>query len=452
MLISPGEQMSSSDFDDLLKLRPDFEPMGLSRNPFSIHPLFSDLNDDEACKRDEGLFFKSHESEEVAKDIGHGRRLLVYGDIGVGKTTLLNLALYLAKLREKFLPVRILVSEENVVRAVQEILYTVCMELIAQVKARKLTKPLETIQRWLLEKRRGDTLYGYLSRLIGPFEEETVTSKKTTRGLGGELGTGAVPGGKLTLGTDTEQTIENRFRSHVENLPAKIIETYLKDLTEIAEQIGYSGIVVGIDEADHIRDLSKVVGMLTVTRGLFFTSDKQFFVVAGSNELVKQSNVTEGIFDSLINLKALSFDDMNLMLQKRINQENARISLTALFDASALRIIHDVSRGFPKLALRMAENALTEAAIQRAKRVEKKHVAKVIEKIGSQASAILGVSETRVLSTLREIGKASPSSNSLQKKTDLSRQQLDRILRRLYENGLVLRSKKERAYFYETIT
>jgi hypothetical protein len=301
----------------------------------------------------------------------------------------------------------------------------------------------------LLERRSGDTLYGYLSRLIGPFEEEKVTAKKTTRGLGGELGTGAAPGGKLMLGTESEQMIESRFRSHVENLPAKIIESYFKDLTEIAEQIGYTGIVVGIDEADHIRELSKVVGMLTVARGLFFTSDRQFFVVAGSNELVKQPDITEGIFDSLINLKALTFDDMKLMLQKRINQENARISLTTLFDASALRIMHDISRGFPKLALRMAENAVIEAAIQGAKRVEKKHVERVIEKAGTQV--ILTQSEKAVLGTLRQIGEASPSSKSLQKKTGLSRQQLDRILRKLYEQGLVLRTQKVRAYFYQAL-
>ncbi len=445
------EQMSSSDFEKLLKLKPDYSKFGFSRNPFSIHPLFADLDDDDRCKRDQRLFFKSSESEQVAMSIGPGKRILIYGDVGVGKTTLLNLTLYLAKMREKYLPVRVLVSEDNVSRAVQEIMYTVCMEIVAQIKTRKITQPITAVRRWLVERREADKLYDYLSRLVGTFEEEKTTARKTVSKIGGEIGTGAVPGGAIKGETESEETIINSLRTHVESLPAKVIENYFRDLSDLAEKIGYGGIITGIDEADHIRELNKVVGMLTVSRGLFFISDKEIFVIAGSNELIKQPTVTEGLFDSTMPLKPLTIEEMKQMLEKRTKEQRALGSLDGVFDWGALSAIHEFSRGLPKLALKIAENSLTEVATLGYNRVERRHVLQVLERAGAQVSIMLEPSERRVLEALRKIGEASPSSKSLQKTTALSRQQLDRILRKLCDQNIIQRRRDGKAYYYRTL-
>jgi len=436
--------MSSSDFQQLLALRADLSRFGLKNNPFTIHPLFANLDDEDDCKRDERLLFKTPESEEVVKSLGPGRRLLVYGDMGVGKSTLLNLLLYLARKRDKFLPVRVFISENNVSRAVQEILYTVCMELVAQLKRKTITKPIETVRRLILEKRKGDALYDYLSRLIGPYEEETVKGRTTAGELGGEIGTGAIPGGALRGRTTTEETVETRLRSHVESLPAKVIENYFKDLSEITSDLGHAGIIIGIDEADHIADIVKVVGMLTVARGLFFVSDREVFVLAGSPQLVAETTVTGGVFDAIVHVNALNRDDMKLMLERRVREQNDNSSLNDVFDSDSVEAIYQFSGGFPKTVLKLAENSLVEAAVSGKSRVQKEDVMKVV----SKAQALLGPSELRVLEALRKIGEASPSTKRLQRATDLSRQQLDRILRTLYEGNVVRRTKDGKAYFY----
>jgi len=446
--MSSCEQMSSSDFEQLLALRADLSRFGFKNNPFTIYPLFANLDDVDGCKRDERLLFKTPESEEVVKSLGPGRRLLVYGDVGVGKSTLLNLLLYLARKRDKFFPVRVFLSENNVSRAVQEILYTVCTELVAQLKRKTITKPIETVRRLIVEKRKGDALYDYLSRLIGPYEEETVKGRTTGGELGGEIGTGVIPGGALKGKTTTEETVESRLRSHVESLPAKVMENYFKDLSDIAGDLGHAGIIIGIDEADHITDVAKVVAMLTIARGLFFVSDREIFVLAGSPELVAKSTVTGGVFDAIMHVNVLNREKMKQMLERRVREEKKDSSINDFFDSDAVEAIYRFSSGFPKIALKLAENSLVEAAISGKSRVQKEDVMKVVSKAVGEAQALLGSSELRVLETLRKIGEASPSTKRLQRATKLSRQQLDRILRSLYRAKIVRRTKRDKAYFY----
>lgn len=451
LLMSMCEQMSSnsqSDFDELLKLEPKFDQFGFKRNPFSIYPLFSDPKNDEICTRDKGLFVRRPQADDAIKAFGSGRRILIYGEVGSGKSSILNMLLYVARSRQNYLPVRVLISEQNVERAVQEILYTVCMEIVRQVKQRKISHPIDSIKKWFIEKKKSDDFYEYMSRLIGGFEEETIVKKTSTGSVGGTIGTGAAPGGSLSGKAEREETTETRFKSRVESLPAKVVESYFQDMIEAVEKISYEGVAVGLDEADHIEDISKVVGMLTVARGIFFASDKQIFVVAGSSELSKRTDVMRGVFDSMIFVEDVSLDVMKRILDKRIRFENGKRSLNSTFEERAIDAIYSYSAGLPKDSLRLAANALTEAAIENEVPVKQAQVQKAQSRSIAHLSETLEPNELKVFEALGEIGESSPSSENLQKASHLSRQQVDKILRELHGRHIIRRRKEGKLFKY----
>jgi type II secretory pathway predicted ATPase ExeA len=451
LLMSACEQMSSnsdSDFDELLKLEPKFEQFGFKKNPFSIYPLFTDPKNDQICSRDKGLFVRRPQADDAIKAFGSGRRILIYGEVGSGKSSILNMLLYVARSRQRHMSVRVLISEQNVERAVQEILYTVCMEIIREVKQRKISRPIDSIKKWLVEKRKSDDFYDYMARLIGGFEEETTVKKTTTGSVGGTIGTGAVPGGSLSGRAESEETIETKFKSRVENLPAKVVESYFQDMIQAVEKIGYEGIAFGVDEADHIADIKKVVAMLTVARGIFFASDKQIFIVAGSSELSKRTDVMRGVFDSMIFVEDVSLDVMKRILDKRIRLENGKLSLSSTFEEKAVDAIYSYSGGLPKDGLRLAANALTEAAIENEVPVKQAQVKRARSRSIAHLSEMLEPNELKVFEALGEIGESSPSSDKLQKATHLSRQQADRILRDLSSRHIIRRRKEGKLFKY----
>ncbi len=445
------EQMSNNSHDEfagLLKLEPKFEKFGFKTNPFSIYPLFSDPTNDVICKRDRELFVRTPAAEDAIKALGSGRRILIYGEVGSGKSSILNMLLYVARTNKKYLSLRILMSEQNVERAVQEILYSVCMEIVHEVKQRKITRPLDAIKRWLVEKRRSDDFYDYMARLIGPFEQETTLSKTTIGSIGGSLGTGAVPGGSISGNVENEETTETKFKSTVESLPAKVVESYFQEMIQAVEKIGYEGIAIGLDEADHIGEVNKVVAMLTITRGIFFLSDKQMFIVAGSTELSKKSNVIRGVFDSMILVEQVSLQEMKRIFDKRIKLENNKSSLNSTFEEKAVDVIYKYSDGLLKDGLRLAANSLTEAVIENEIPVKQAQVQKAQSRSITHLSEALEPNELKVFEALEEVGESSPSSSDLQKASQLSRPQVDKILRDLSNRHIIRRRKEGKIFKY----
>jgi hypothetical protein len=451
LLISIFDQMSNSsgsDFEALLKLEPKFEKFGFKSNPFSIKPLFSNLQDKASCERDKKLFVLTLGSEEAMKAFGVGRRIMIYGEVGSGKSSILYLLLYRAREERKYLPVRVLISEDNVKRAVQDILYTLCMEIIQETRRKNLSHPVNALRKWLLDKSRSDDFYQYMARLAGAFEEETTVSKTTKGSVQGKIGTGAIPGFSIGGNIESDQTVETKFKSKVDSLPEKVVENYFQDMIEAVEKIGHNGIAFGIDEIDHIASTDSVAAMLTVSRGIFFASDKPIFLVAASLDLAKRTELVRGVFDSMILVNEVSLEAMKKMLENRIKVENSKLSLNSTFEEKAVNAIYNYSDGLLKDGLRLAANSLAEAVIQNEIPVKQAQVKKAQSRSITHLSETLEPSEHRVFDALEQAGDSSPSSEELQKMTDLSRSQLDRILRNLSQRHIIRRRKEGKTFVY----
>ena len=205
---------------------------------------------------------------------------------------------------------------------------------------------------------------------------------------------------------------------------------------------------VGLDEADHIPEIGKVVSTLTVARGIFFVSDREIFVIAASSDLVRKSDVARGVFDSMVSLKPLSSDDLSRILDKRVRLENQSQSIEKIFEPAAISDIHYFSKGLPKDALRLAANSLTEAAIRRKNTVSREEVKAAWKRSTSKITDILEGNELAVFQALEKLGRAYSSTHELQAATRLSRSQLNRILKTLYEREYVRRALVNRAFEY----
>ena len=442
-----------SSLKQLWDQKKDYSAFKLSKNPFSIAPLFQDYLNVDKCRGEEALFVITKEIENAMKTFELGRRILIWGEIGVGKTSLLNMLLYYAYARRKCLPIRVILAESNIERSVQEILYNFCFELIEDLKRKTISKPLTAVKKWILDRRFADKLYDFMYRLAATaFEEEKVkeTTKKMEGGI--KVGTGLVSG---EIGAGGEVSTTQSFKTYVENLPVRVIKDHLEIISELVNDLGYEGVVFAIDEADHIPDVQKVIRALTVSREIFFTSEKYTFVLCGSPEMIRIDRKKEilGIFDSDVHVKQLDDDMIRNVFSKRVEfaSSEANVSLNEVFDEKSLSAILMSANGKLKFAFKIAQNALDEAAYNKRKKVNVKDVESALSRMQASIEVSLEPSEQTVLDALGKLGAMSASDSKLQKETGLSRPSLDRILRLLYQKGLVASTKKGRKVLYNVL-
>lgn len=268
----------------------------------------------------------------------------------------MNMLLYLGKFRDGLLPIRVVIREETVGRAVQELLYNLCFELAAELRSKSLVKPVESAKKWLLERKYVDRLYDFMARLMGPFEEEIGREKRESARAGVAVWIEAT--------VSSEEGVTSSLRTYVESLPIKAVQDRLREMQALTGALGYRGAVFALDEADHIEEIGRVLAMLTASREIFFTSPSYTFLVAGSKDLVDQDRRGEvsGIFDSMVRVGPLREDEIGLAILKRIQYENPDSRIEEVFDSKALGAILQQSGGTIKIALKLAENALDEAA------------------------------------------------------------------------------------------
>jgi len=442
-----------SSLEHLWDQKKDYNAFKLSRNPFSIAPLFQDYLNVDKCREEEALFVITKEIENAMKTFELGRRILIWGEIGVGKTSLLNMLLYYANARRKCLPIRVILAESNIERCVQEMLYNFCFELIEDLKRKTISKPLTAVKKWILDRRFTDRLYDFMYRLAATAFEEEKTKETTKKIEGGvKVGAGLISG---EVGTGGEVSTTQSFKSYVENLPARVIKNHLEIISELVNGLGYEGVVFAIDEADHIPDVEKVIKALTVSREIFFTSEKYTFVLCGSPEMIRSDRKKEilGIFDSDVHVKQLDDIVIKNAFSKRVAfaSSGSNVTLSDVFDEKALSAILMSANGRLKFAFKIAQNALDEAAYNKKRKVSVKDVESALSRMQASVEVSLEASEQAVLDVLSKLGAMSASDSKLQKETELSRQSLDRILRSLYKKGLVTSTKKGRKVLYEVL-
>lgn len=434
------------EFDKFKRTTNPYTIVGLAENPFNVSPLFERFRDKKLCIKDEKLFVLPEKLErelEILLSL-KDRRVLPCGAYGVGKTTFLNFLMYLSFHYHKRFPTKIIITSENVEKASNELLFTLCIDIIDIIKQIAFTRPMNALRRLVVSLKHRDYLFDTLGRVIGSYEEEESRAKKRI----GKIEAKFEPGG---IGADYERLSENTLitsiKSFVESLPMKKIGEYLDSFALIVKELGYEEILITIDEADHLPNIDEFLSLVTRSRLIFFTSGYSF-LVAGSPEIAHHTKVMGTVFDKTLFLEPCSREFLKEVFNKRINALNSSIRINNLFEKDTVDEIYSYSQGILKYAIRLAENSLDECITRREKKVTRRHIMDAIGKGQNEIKKMLSTTEMGVLSLLSEVGESSPSTKTLQNSSGMSRSSLYRILESLAEKGFVRRRKEGKKIYY----
>ena len=423
-----------------------YAAMHLAQNPFDIFPLFKDFRNKEACIKEEAVFLLPESLEnklEILTSI-KDKRTLVYGLFGVGKTSFVDFILYITYHYRRRFCSRVIITEANVEKAINEFLLTICFDIVQEIEQRKLTKPLALIRKWVAEKRYGDALFDNMIRLAGNYTEkvEDNTIKVSQKGANVSL---ALTGGHLQY----EEQIERRrcIQNYVQILPMKNIAQYLADFLEIVTQIGYESITIFMDEADHLGKLDEFLRMLTRSREILFTKGYTFFV-AGSAEIAKYTEAVGAIFDKIVFVPPLTKDNFKRFLQNRVHNVAPKIGIEDLFEEESLDFIFEQSKGISKTLLRLTENALDFAASKNDEKVSIAHCLESQDTDYNKIEQVLKKSHLALLKYLAGISYTSASDEKLQQLVGVKRIQLRNLLEELLQLGYVRKESRGKTKYY----
>lgn len=423
-----------------------YQQFQLAHNPFSIAPLFKEFKKTSDCQKEENLFVFPLDQNEEAKILlsGYNQRILVYGLYGVGKTSFVDFILYLAYNFHKRFATRVVIAQDNLEKAIHEILVSLCFDVISEIDRKSLFHPLIAIRKWITGERHMDTLMGYLQKLLGKYTEtsEKIEKKATHKKIGGNI-----PILKGELSYEAEMETRRSLQTYVETLTLRQIAEYLSDILKIVRFLGFDDIIVFVDEADHIQDVQAFLKLLTRSREVLFTSGYTFFI-AGSLQLAKYTEAMGAIFDKLLFLKPATFESLKIILNQRIQAINPKLTTNDIFNEEVLEEIFNRSKGVRKQALRLSEQALEKAAIENCAKVKEKHLMQVLQTSYDEVALELSLSQSKLLNCLANDGSMSPSDSTLQKKLKLKRTQLRDLLEDLWKKGYVHKEKKGRTCLY----
>ncbi|NUM37471.1 MAG: hypothetical protein HUU50_23295 [Candidatus Brocadiae bacterium] len=435
------------EYEDFKKNFNQYEPLGLPGNPFSIAPLFRSFKNIRKCEEEEKLFVIPQDLKGEIQTLlrMQDRRALIYGLYGVGKTSLVDFILYLAYNFHKRMCLRVVITEDNVERAIQEMLLTVCFEILSEISSQSLLHPIIAIKKWLVKYKRSDFIMENILKLMGNYTEsqEQVKTSKKQEGLKGSLG---IIEGNYSF--SEELAVRKSIQSYVEILSMRQVAEYLEDFSHIVQQLGFQDIIVYIDEADHLNRLDLFLNMLTRAREVLFASGYTFFV-AGSVEIAKYTESLGTIFDKLIFIPPANYITIADILDRRIKMLAPCLGISNIFEHDVVEILFQKTHGVRKSFLRLAENALDIAANRGCPRVTVEHISQVLSTVEDKVSSALKETHIRVLQYLGKHDLVSASNLDFQQHAKVKRVQLRNILEDLLASGYVKKQTQGKGIYYQ---
>ena len=420
--------------------------MELRGNPFSIAPLFRNFKNIQECEGEEKLFILP---ETLERDLEillttEDQRILVYGFYGMGKTSLADFLLYIAHNYHRRFCTRVVLTEDNIERAIHELLLSLTSDILSEISLRQLTKPVVSIRNWIAQRRYNDFLLTCLAKLMGPYSETKETVKTRKNKGEGQITPGGVG---FNIGYGEEIEIRKAIQSYVEVLPLRKIAEYLVDFQSIVRELNYKDIIFFIDEADHLPKIDNFIKLLTRSREILF-SKGYTFLIAGSVELARFTESLGSIFDRLIYLTPTDRENFHATLQRRIHAYNESLGVDDIFTNDALDLIFNRSKGIRKEFLRICENALGVALTNNGDKITVQHCLQALGKGEKELVLDLKKIQIQILRylALREV--CSPSDKKFIENMEVSRAYLRNNLEELTNQGYVRKEKRGRQSFY----
>ncbi len=314
---------------------------GLKGNPFTTDPL-SVYGDDLPIK--ESFFGREKEVEKIKKIIYSNKtsRILVYGDIGIGKTTFVNYAKYEAIQSKYFTPLGELGVQYN--WTPEDFMFNTVSAVYTAIDRTKTIK--DKMPKELMQK---------LNVLFG-----------TERGY-------SFGGGFEALGTGI--TAEKSKSFGVPKLNALTIKMLFQEIIDELIKQGFKGIIIHYNNLELIQEkgenqlkriMNGIRDFLQINGAHFiFVSDKTLY------ELFQQMPRVEDIFQTPILLNSFNFSEIKQIIAKRIQllRINPQVNPIIPFEDETLAILFRLYSGNLRGILRGLECAVNETSSARPVRI-----------------------------------------------------------------------------------
>jgi len=423
--------------EKLQRIRGNYKTLGLDHNPFSTEPLFVEITSDREFREDRPLFH--NREDEALKALSplnspqSPRRILVYGDIGVGKSSFLNYILSASrklfeikgKKERSYLPIRVIVEKEEPLRIVQDMVRSYSLELIKLIKE---------------EKGLSDRFMGFIGK--GKEKEVAKTLLRATGKLS-ESKTKELGLKGIKFGESTDILFERLSISEALD--------FLKSLSYLTTELGYKGAVIGIDEADKLAD-KVAIALLRSGRVIFYVKNCFFYFVGSETlkqEIDKNKDVS-GLFDlPIIQLSSFDFKTSEKIVETRLKKASfpADKSLYDIFDKTIFTSIYNLSEGIVKELFKICEQLVEFAVSLNKSRIDSQVYDLFLEEYYKIMISELKQTE---LDIIRKISDwTSPSDRKFQAKTGLKRSTLTKLMNRLLEKGILDKEKRRRKIYYK---
>ncbi len=307
---------------------------GLKDNPFNTDPLTAYATE---LPIKQSFFGRAAEVEKIKKLVYSNKssRILVYGDVGVGKTTLVNYVKY--ALSDYFTPLAELSIQYT--WTPEEFMYNTISTIYTTIDRTETIKEKindKLIQKWsvIFDINRGQSYGGGLN--IG--------------GLGG--------------------SIESSRTYGVPQFNSTNLKVFLQEMLDELVRIGYKGTILHFNNLELIQDkgenqlkriMNGIRDFLQVRNAHFiFVSDEKLY------EIFQQTPRVEDIFKVPIMLKPFDFNETKEVIDKRLDLlKIPQVNPIKPFDDDALKILFELYSGNLRGTLRSLDCAINEAAQSR---------------------------------------------------------------------------------------
>ena len=222
----------------------------LKENPFQVFELFEQGLDKQSLKRDESLFRDRKDIvEKIITGISTSRsyKVALHGDLGVGKSSLLNKILFILSENKYFtIKYRIPVEVEDAKGVEREFLRAFGLAIGTEV----LRNPgmLATLKKFLFERKlptekKSLEEISFLAILYASDQITLTNGTIQTQGLSTTIG---IPIIKAEVSEEEQEQI---LVARTETLSHTVFVNLLRRGFALMQKFGYRGVVIGLDEA-----------------------------------------------------------------------------------------------------------------------------------------------------------------------------------------------------------
>jgi len=416
--------------------------LDLKGNPFEDFERFEETLDEETISRHKALF---KDRVEIIQKLLLGItsssscKVVIHGELGVGKSSLLNRVLY--DIREaRYFAVKYKVSEasaENMQMFERELLKTFGEEITREaLRSKRFRGFLESIIK--AETKRDLKRLSLLAMLYSSGQITVKEGNVETAGLSASVG---IPILRADVSGEEQKYIEV---TRVETLSHMVFERLLRDGIGLLKELGYKGVVIAIDEIDKLEEKLES-RILTLVKDTFYpTALCHLLLVMKTRDGRKMIHPDIFFYERTHPLaKRYVFEFLEELYRSKAIDEKKH--LTSLIRKKLLDEIYEKNTGSIRPILKELSTCLITAVILGKTSIDEEiyKQTKVTDALHAYVKALRpGEPEYKILSYLLTNKETYSRDEQLSKHSGLAKSALSSKLRTLSARDILISRKK----------